>query len=56
MAEEIAAADVPELIAALVKRGGRIQAVIPTRQSLEDRFISLLGGAGGEGGAEDEAK
>ncbi len=35
--------DVPALVAALVKGGGAIQAVVPARDTLEDRFLSLLG-------------
>jgi ABC-2 type transport system ATP-binding protein len=42
-AEGIADAEVPNLVAALVARGGAIHAVIPTRESLEERFMSLLG-------------
>jgi ABC-2 type transport system ATP-binding protein len=41
----IADADVPQLVAALVARGGAIHAVVPSRQSLEERFMSLLGAA-----------
>jgi len=54
----IADADVPALVAAIVARGGEIHAVVPTRESLEERFMSLLGVApddagsiGGVGGA-----
>ena len=42
-AEGIADADVPALVAAIVARQGKIHAVIPTRQSLEERFMRLLG-------------
>ena len=42
-ADGLADADVPELVALLVARGGAIHAVVPTRQSLEERFMSLLG-------------
>jgi ABC-2 type transport system ATP-binding protein len=42
-AEGIADAEVPGLVAALVARGGAIHAVIPRHQSLEERFMSLLG-------------
>jgi ABC-2 type transport system ATP-binding protein len=42
-AEGIAEAAVPGLVAALVARGGEIHAVVPTRQTLEERFMSLLG-------------
>jgi ABC-2 type transport system ATP-binding protein len=38
----IAEADVPALVGELVARGGAIHAVVPTRQTLEDRFMSLL--------------
>ncbi len=41
----IADADVPALVGALVARGCSIHAVVPTRQTLEDRFMSLLGAA-----------
>src|ERR1035437_551178 len=39
----IAEANVPALVAELVARGGAIPAVVPTRQTLEERFMSLLG-------------
>jgi ABC-2 type transport system ATP-binding protein len=35
---------VPQLVAELVSAGARVYAVEPTRQSLEDRFLQLLGG------------
>jgi ABC-2 type transport system ATP-binding protein len=35
---------VPEVVAELVQLGGRIHAVEPRHQSLEDRFMELLGG------------
>ncbi|MHB8631822.1 MAG: ABC transporter ATP-binding protein [Candidatus Limnocylindria bacterium] len=35
---------VPELVRALVERGGRVYAVEPRHESLEDRFLSLLEG------------
>jgi ABC-2 type transport system ATP-binding protein len=38
------AAKVPDLISRIVALGGRIEAVIPEHQSLEDRFLELLGG------------
>jgi ABC-2 type transport system ATP-binding protein len=41
----IAADDVPQLVAELVETGGRIYAVEPSRQTLEDRFLQLLGGS-----------
>jgi ABC-2 type transport system ATP-binding protein len=39
----IADADVPELVAKLVARGGAIHAVVPKHHTLEERFLSLLG-------------
>jgi ABC-2 type transport system ATP-binding protein len=36
---------VPELVAEIVRIGGRVYAVEPRHESLEDRFLSLLGGA-----------
>jgi hypothetical protein len=30
-------------VAALVARGGRVEAVVPQQQSLEARFLELLG-------------
>ncbi len=44
--EGILDADVPVLVKELVERGGAIHAVVPTRHSLEDRFMALLGAAG----------
>jgi ABC-2 type transport system ATP-binding protein len=41
--DSIADARVPRLVAELVSRGGAVHAVLPTRDSLEDRFLSLLG-------------
>jgi ABC-2 type transport system ATP-binding protein len=35
---------VPDVVAAIVARGGRIEAVVPEHQSLEGRFLELLGG------------
>ena len=40
----IGAAQIPELVAAIVAAGGRVHAVQPGRASLEERFLSLLGG------------
>jgi ABC-2 type transport system ATP-binding protein len=37
--------DVPRLVGELVARGGAIHAVVPTRQTLEERFMALLGAA-----------
>jgi ABC-2 type transport system ATP-binding protein len=34
---------VPELVAAIVGLGGRVEAVVPEHQSLEERFLELLG-------------
>jgi ABC-2 type transport system ATP-binding protein len=34
--------DVPDIVADLVARGGRVHAVEPQRQSLEDRFLEVL--------------
>jgi ABC-2 type transport system ATP-binding protein len=36
--------EVPDLVAALVAAGARVYAVEPRQQSLEDRFLELLGG------------
>jgi ABC-2 type transport system ATP-binding protein len=36
---------VPEIVAAIVRMGGRVYAVEPKHESLEDRFLRLLGGA-----------
>jgi len=38
----IAADRVPDLVRAIVERGGRVHAVEPRHESLEDRFLSLL--------------
>jgi len=35
---------VPELVAEIVRLGGRVYAVEPKHESLEDRFLRLLGG------------
>jgi ABC-2 type transport system ATP-binding protein len=35
--------EVPDLVAAIVGGGGRVEAVVPEHQSLEDRFLELLG-------------
>jgi ABC-2 type transport system ATP-binding protein len=42
--------DVPALVAELVARGGEIHAVVPTRHTLEERFMALLGTGGTERG------
>jgi ABC-2 type transport system ATP-binding protein len=39
------AARVPELVAAIVRMGGRVYAVEPRHESLEDRFLRLLEGS-----------
>jgi ABC-2 type transport system ATP-binding protein len=36
-------ASIPRLVAELVARGGEIHAVVPSRHTLEERFMSLLG-------------
>jgi ABC-2 type transport system ATP-binding protein len=41
--EGIAAGQIPDLVAAVVGLGGRVEAVVPQQQSLEDRFLELLG-------------
>lgn len=41
--EGIQDADVPILVRELVERGGAVHAVVPTRHSLEERFLALLG-------------
>ena len=41
----IDAARVPDLVAEIVRLGGRVFAVEPTHESLEDRFLRLLEGA-----------
>ncbi|MGZ3588967.1 MAG: ABC transporter ATP-binding protein [Candidatus Limnocylindrales bacterium] len=43
----LAAARVPEVVAALVARGARVYAVEPRRESLEERFSRLVGGGDG---------
>jgi ABC-2 type transport system ATP-binding protein len=50
----IADAEVPSLVAELVARGGAIHAVVPTRHTLEERFMSLLGAAADQGPAADD--
>lgn len=47
----IADADVPALVRELVAAGAAVHAVVPTRQSLEDRFMALLGADGNAGAA-----
>jgi ABC-2 type transport system ATP-binding protein len=43
LVEDMAAGRVPELVAAVVALGGRVEAVIPEQQSLEESFLKLLG-------------
>jgi ABC-2 type transport system ATP-binding protein len=43
LVEEMAAGRVPELVSAIVALGGRVEAVIPEHQSLEESFLKLLG-------------
>jgi hypothetical protein len=45
LVEDMAAGRVPELVAAIVSFGGQVEAVIPEQQSLEERFLELLGDA-----------
>jgi ABC-2 type transport system ATP-binding protein len=42
--EGIQTGNVPDLIEEIVRTGGRIEAVVPEHQSLEDRFLELLRG------------
>ena len=41
---------IPELVRGIVGLGGRVEAVVPEHQSLEDRFLELLGDGAGDGG------
>ena len=43
LVEDMAAGRVPELVAAIVSLGGQVEAVVPEQQSLEERFLELLG-------------
>jgi ABC-2 type transport system ATP-binding protein len=43
--DELGPGGVPDLVAAIVSRGGRVEAVVPERQTLEERFLELLGEA-----------
>ena len=45
--DSIADATVPALVAELVGHGGAVHAVVPSRHTLEERFLSLLGAAPG---------
>jgi ABC-2 type transport system ATP-binding protein len=42
LVRDLAAGQVPDVVAALVARGGRVEAVVPEQQSLEARFLELL--------------
>ncbi len=42
VAEGIAPGAVPDLVAAIVARGGRVEAVVPEHRTLEERFLELL--------------
>ena len=46
----IAGDAIPQLVGELVARGGSIHAVVPTRHTLEERFLSLLGATPDTGG------
>ena len=43
LVEDMTAGRVPELVAAIVSLGGQVEAVVPQHQSLEERFLELLG-------------
>ena len=43
LVEDMTAGRVPELVTAIVSLGGQVEAVVPERQSLEERFLELLG-------------
>jgi ABC-2 type transport system ATP-binding protein len=43
LVRDLAAGQVADVVAAMVARGGRIEAVVPQQQSLEARFLELLG-------------
>ena len=43
LVEDMAAGRVPGLVAAIVSLGGQVEAVVPEQQSLEERFLELLG-------------
>jgi ABC-2 type transport system ATP-binding protein len=46
LVEDLAEGQIPDLVAAIVGRGGRVEAVVPEQQSLEASFLELLGEAG----------
>jgi ABC-2 type transport system ATP-binding protein len=43
LVDDMTAGRVPELVAAIVSLGGQVEAVVPEQQSLEERFLELLG-------------
>ena len=43
LVEDMTAGRVPELVTAIVSLGGQVEAVVPEQQSLEERFLELLG-------------
>ena len=43
LVEDMTAGRVPDLVAAIVSLGGQVEAVVPEQQSLEERFLELLG-------------
>ncbi len=42
LVEDMAAGRVPDLVGSIVALGGRVEAVIPEQQTLEERFLELL--------------
>jgi ABC-2 type transport system ATP-binding protein len=42
LVEDMPAGRVPDLVGAVVRLGGQVEAVVPVHQSLEDRFLELL--------------
>src|SRR6266702_2530413 len=42
LVRDLAAGQVPDVVALIVARGGRVEAVMPQQQSLEARFLELL--------------
>ena len=52
----ISDARVPELVAELVARGAAIHAVVPTRHSLEERFMSLLATPADDSGTDEAGR
>jgi ABC-2 type transport system ATP-binding protein len=45
LARDLPPGHIPDLVAAVVARGGRVEAVVPEQETLEDRFLELLGEA-----------